>query len=295
MGRGARGRYVPHEDADEDGPHSDGELLMTELGAGVGLEPASSSSASGAAAPALLAAGPAGAASPHSDVADADDDGDNGGGGGAHVRSVDVTIGGRGGHVLRRVYHVVMFLLVPWVWYWHGDGLAAWLGTRPDRLLGFAGITCLVLEAARIWRRFVCIGCRTYEAAQVSAMAWGASGTVLVLMAAPGRGDSAADRAYVAAPIFWCLGLVDPLLGELKAAGHGLRRRSIAACLVATAVWAVSTAALAPDSGFAWFMVPVMGPLAVLSEYPSIPSVDDNGLMLLIPLAVATMLHPWAD
>lgn len=209
--------------------------------------------------------------------------------------SVDVTIGGRSGHALRRAYHVVMFALVPYLWFWHGRGLSSWLGTRPDRVLGAGGLLCLLGEAARVWRGFVCLGCRTYEARQVSAMAWGAVGTVLVLMLAPARGESPADRAYLAAPILWCLGLVDPVLGELKAAGMGLRRRSVVACLLATAVWAVSTAALAPDSGFAWAIVPVMGPLAVLSEFPSIPSVDDNGLMLLIPLGVVTMLAPWAD
>jgi hypothetical protein len=42
-----------------------------------------------------------------------------------------------------------------------------------------------------------------------------------------------------------------------------------------------------------WFMVVVLGSVTVLSELPALDYFDDNGVMLLVPLAFSILLKPF--
>lgn len=181
-----------------------------------------------------------------------------------------------------------------------------------------AFVIICVVEAVRLHFRWTCFGLRSYEATNLSAQFWGTVGCIIVFLVAPSRGPSKEEQGYLGIPIVWSLGIVDPLMGELKvrnaptlprsrslfafstrarAQYHKveLRRRVAIGVVCAAIVWAVAAAWLARDSVFAWIMVVVMAPITVAAEAPKVPSLDDNGLMLLIPLAVAVALHPWAD
>lgn len=81
----------------------------------------------------------------------------------------------------------------------------------------------------------------------------------------------------------------------MQARRFSLIFRSVAGSIAGMIAWAVSAAVFARDSVFAWVLVPVMGPIAVAAEYPSIPSVDDNGVILLVQLFTVVILFPWAD
>ena len=39
--------------------------------------------------------------------------------------------------------------------------------------------------------------------------------------------------------------------------------------------------------------VMMMPPITVLAEFPSVKNIDDNGMMLLIPLATSLVMQPW--
>ncbi|SPR00250.1 unnamed protein product (mitochondrion) [Plasmodiophora brassicae] len=200
-----------------------------------------------------------------------------------------LTVGGHGilPHLFRRSYHVVLFTAVPFVYYWY----CIPLGQQ------------IVLEAARIRQRFVCFGFRSYERTQISAQAWGTVGACLVLIAAPqmSGGATGADRAVIGMPILWTLGIVDPLLGELKshgAIGRRVRRgrgftlpeRTCLAVAVAWLIWAL----IGVVTGRAvWWIVALMGPIAVAAEYPKLVFIDDNAMMELVPLATALLLEPF--
>src|SRR4051812_7813686 len=74
--------------------------------------------------------------------------------------------------------------------------------------------------------------------------------------------------------------------------GVSLRVRSTIAVVATMIIWAISAATLASDNTFAWVMIAIMGPVVVAAEYPCIPSVDDNGVMCIVPLFTIIMLYP---
>lgn len=237
-----------------------------------------------------------------------------------------LTVGGHGilPHLFRRSYHVVLFTAVPFVYYWYCIPLGQQVGFAAPKVVALIAIAQIVLEAARIRQRFVCFGFRSYERTQISAQAWGTVGACLVLIAAPqvrgshtrrarwwgltrglppqvNGGATGADRAVIGMPILWTLGIVDPLLGELK--GHGAIGRRVRrgrgftlperTCLAVAVAWLIWALIGVVTGRAVWWIVALMGPIAVAAEYPKLVFIDDNAMMELVPLATALLLEPF--
>lgn len=91
---------------------------------------------------------------------------------------------------------------------------------------------------------------------------------------------------WIGIPIVLTVGLIDPLLGEMKNFKVRGSIRFLVGFAATFVLWASCVYVGANDSSFAWTMVPIMTFTCVLVEYPDIPSVDDNLLLQLVPLAI---------
>ena len=133
----------------------------------------------------------------------------------AHVEN---TIGGRRGHVLRRITHLSMIIL-PFIYYWHGNQIAELvteiieIETSREGVVLIALSLLVIIEAIRLFFGIAILGQRTYEKRQISALAWGGNTVCLCLLFAPLGGYK---EAYIGLPIIFTISIVDPLLGETR-------------------------------------------------------------------------------
>lgn len=195
------------------------------------------------------------------------------------------SVGGMGGHLFRRAVHLAMAIL-PWIYYWHGDYIAEIFRVTPTQFASAVVLILITAEAVRLKIGFTIVGQREYEAHQISALAWGAIGVGLVLLVAPQAGLKGAAYGL---PLVWSLTFVDPLMGELRRADAAPRTVAIAGVVACALVWV--------GCGF-WLGTPLwlallMAPLTVAAEWPRLRWIDDNGMMVLIPLTLLLLLHPW--
>ena len=138
-------------------------------------------------------------------------------------------------------------------------------------------------EAIRLRMGWTIVGQRSYEAKQVSALAWGALAIGLVFLVVP-------TKAY-AYPLILTLTFGDPFMGELRRRDVESKQVVYYACVLVLAIWLgcyyiFSTPLLACI---------IVAPIAVLSETPRLRYIDDNATMLLIPLAVVVTLEPFLN
>lgn len=188
------------------------------------------------------------------------------------------SVGGKAGHLARRMVHVSM-LLIPLVWYWGLDDFEATSGWTRDELAASLVVLIAVLEALRLWSGVLVFGQRAYEARQVSALAWGAGAIAVVLWLAPEQGLAGAAFGL---PIIWSLSLVDPLLGELRRAGVRASVVGLSGVAATAAIWG----ACMPWLGTPAWCVAVMPVVTVAAEWPRLRWIDDNATMTLVPLVV---------
>jgi hypothetical protein len=215
-------------------------------------------------------------------------------------------MGGYKAHIFRRVYHVCVFTLIAPLFYWYFDDVADAMNISVPKLLSIIIIVQIIAEAVRIHFGFIIFGMREYERKQVCAQAWGTVSTCIVFLLAypraysispafyPDRDDTTYNQrhacyAQVGLPIVWSLGFGDPLIGELKRLGFDAKQRSVIACAVLICVYVIS----ALWCGTAWWLAIIIPPIAIAAEYPSLKVIDDNGMMLLVPLLVTLVLEPW--
>lgn len=206
---------------------------------------------------------------------------------------VEGTVGGKHGHIARRVWHVVLFGLAPLLFFYLED-LAELLNTTCVRMVSVLCMIVIVFEALRLKFGIVVFAMREYEKKVISAQFWGMFGVCLIMLAAPYRPgtDSATfeDKVWIGAPIIWCLGAVDPLIGELKHKSWGLFSRSVLGAIVALIIFIVSCYTVHTP----WWFCLIYPEMIVLAEYAgAILRVDDNGLMLLLPLLMTYVFLPW--
>lgn len=186
-----------------------------------------------------------------------------------------VTKGGTLAHIFRRFFHMSM-LVVPFCYYYYFVHLAS---QKTLRLLILAFIFLVFLfEKFRIRARLVLFGQRLHEATHISTFAWTMLSLGIVLFFAP---------VYFAVPIVACCAFVDPLMGEMRL--HQVNKYPImmTGTMLAFIIWSAS-------AGFyhfpVWYGV-IIAPITVAAEWPSLKWIDDNALMLLVPLWVISLLH----
>ena len=123
---------------------------------------------------------------------------------------VELSVGGMSGHILRRGIHLAMSFL-PLLYFEFGEDVAEAVSLTLEQVVSAVILIAVVGEALRLRMGWTIVGQRSYEAKQVSALAWGALGVGMVFLLTP-----APAYAY---PLILSLSLGDPLLGELRRKG----------------------------------------------------------------------------
>lgn len=203
----------------------------------------------------------------------------------AHVEN---TIGGRRGHVLRRITHLSMMIL-PFIYYWYGNQIAEQvtkiieIETSREGVVLIALSLLVIIEVIRLFFGIAILGQRTYEKRQISALAWGGISVCLCFLFAPLGGYK---EAYIGLPIIFTISIVDPLLGETRRLFESDKLVILIAFIVGFLIWMLSSLFL--QTPF-WLSL-IMPPLAIASEWPSLKYIDDNATMILIPLIFSLLL-----
>jgi hypothetical protein len=172
------------------------------------------------------------------------------------------------GHLLRRLVHLCTPLFL--VYYW----LPPKLGTidKPILLLILL-VVVLNFEYIRIHRQWRIIGMREYEAQRMSAAAWAALAMAFAFLFFP---------VEYAAPAVIGMGLIDPLIGELRS-----RKSNLYPALPTVLHFAIVLTTLSVMIGFDYRAVLatlVATPLAIYFEKTRWRFIDDDFLMIVLPL-----------
>ena len=205
------------------------------------------------------------------------------------VDHVKHSVGGRGGHIFRRCFHVSM-AVVPWIYYEHGDAIAEVFSLEPVQFVSLFAIIAIVTELLRIKFGIIIVGQREYEKNQFSALGWGATSIALAIVAlsyldAP----NGAHAGWLTIPIILALPFGDPLMGEARR--MGLDNRAVYA--VGTLACGLTWLACGYFFGTPYWMALLMGPLTMIAELPKLKWIDDNATMVLIPLAAVLIIAPF--
>ena len=193
---------------------------------------------------------------------------------------VELSVGGMRGHIFRRSIHVGMILL-PWIYFEHGEMISDKLGLTLPQFVSTMVFTLFILEAIRLKFGITIFGQREYEANQISALGWGAFGIGIVFVMAP-------IEAY-AWPLILSLSLGDPFLGEMRRRGMNSRNVILSSTAFLILVWL----ACWHFFGTPWWLAFLFAPLCVASEWPRLRYIDDNATMVLIPLGMILLLEPF--
>ena len=206
------------------------------------------------------------------------------------VDHVKHSVGGKGGHIFRRIFHVGM-AAIPWTYYAHGETISDLVSlSSPVKVAAILGMCVFIFEMIRIRFGILIVGQREYEKHQFSALAWGAMSIALTFVAlSPWVGDEGTHAGWLAIPIILALTFGDPAMGEARR--MGLDSRSVFA--IGTIVCAMTWLACGYFFGTPYWMALLMGPLTTAAEWPKLKWIDDNATMVLIPLASVLLLAPF--
>jgi len=193
---------------------------------------------------------------------------------------VELSVGGMPGHILRRGIHLAISFL-PLLYFEFGNDVADYVSLTLEQVVSAVILIAVFGEALRLRMGWTIVGQRSYEAKQVSALAWGALGVGMVFLLAPEP-----EYAY---PLILSLSLGDPLLGELRRKGASTKNVIWAGIIGIALIWA--TCAYLVETP--WILVALMAPICVAAEWPRLRYIDDNATMLLIPLAVVLVIDPF--
>lgn len=189
------------------------------------------------------------------------------------------------GHILRRIIHLSI-ALIPLVYYWYGNKIASFFSLTPEKFVSIVLALILVLEAFRVWKRYAIYGQRAHEVNRISSAAWTFIAVTLVLLQAPHIG---VQGAGIGTALIFAMTVTDPLMGEariLNAPKYLVITLGVVAAFLAwfmCAIWL----------NIPWELAFIMSPITVTAERIPLHWMDDNAVMLLIPLALILLLAPW--
>jgi len=185
-------------------------------------------------------------------------------------------VGGDLGHWFRRATHVLM-CLVPLLYYPYHDIINEYLYMSSHVFLLLVMAVVLLLELLRLSRGWTTFGQHPHEAHHLSSFSWGVVGIVFVLIFAPGK--------QYGIPIIWACAFIDPLLGELRLAKVPTIWVTVLGLIGVAIIWLIAFWWL----GTPWWWVLVMPWITIAAEKPNFQWVDDNALMMLVPLALVLL------
>ena len=205
------------------------------------------------------------------------------------VDHVKHSVGGRSGHIFRRLFHMSM-AAIPWAYYVHGESIADLVSLTPLQVVASIGITAIILESLRMKTGFLIVGQREYEKHQTSALAWGAVSIALTIIAlSPWEGSGDTHAGWLTVPIILSLTFGDPAMGEARRMGVDNKSVYAIGTIICGLIWLGCGYFL----GTPYWMAILMGPLTMAAELPKLKWIDDNATMLLIPAAVVLILAPF--
>jgi dolichol kinase len=182
------------------------------------------------------------------------------------------------GHVCRRIIHlsgplVLVYYILPDPFLWISR--VGWV------LLGLSAI--LLLEAVRLSTGRVFFGLRDYEEKRLSAYAWGGIGVAIALLFFPMPFSIAAIVG-----VCWA----DPLIGEMRKR-EKMRLYPALPLLVYFLIVALCLFLFSDIGIIAVFLLSLAGSMSAIAiEHPRWP-VDDDFLMLVVPLFIMTLLYEY--
>lgn len=182
------------------------------------------------------------------------------------------TVGGVKGHVVRRIVHMAM-AIYPFLYYDFGQSIAAFFATTPQAIVIILVSLVIILDLIRIAFGSTVFGQREHEAGHPSSFAWAAVALGIVLLFAP--------KLY-AVPIIWSCAFVDPLIGEMRRFQVHQSWVAVVGIICVIGLWLLATLWW----GTPWWMALIMGPIIIAAEWPNLKWVDDNFLMMIVPLLV---------
>lgn len=193
---------------------------------------------------------------------------------------VELSVGGMGGHILRRAIHLGMSFL-PLIYFEWGESVADSLDLTLPQFVSCVVFLLFAAEGTRLKFGLTIYGQREYEARQISALGWGAFGIGLVFLLAP-------TEEYIW-PLILSLSLGDPFLGEMRRKGMTTRNVIVSSTLFLFLIWVACWHFVQTPLWLAF----LFAPLCVASEWPRLRYIDDNATMVLIPLGMVLLLEPF--
>jgi len=181
-----------------------------------------------------------------------------------------VTKGGKRGHLLRRLIHISIIFIPIFYYFFAKPSFSSHALTY---FLSFFIVTVLLFEWIRIKYRIVFFAQRAHEANQFSAFGWTMISIALVLLLSP--------TPQFAFPIIFNCALADPVMGEMRMRSISPYFVFLAGLCVVGLVWFF----FANLNGFSYYYL-CLAPLIVAVEFPTLKWIDDNALMMLVPLVV---------
>lgn len=186
-------------------------------------------------------------------------------------------------HIYRRLIHISM-MLIPWIF----EGYVQYIQPlMPISNLTF-GLLLIMLaisvESIRLYFGTLFFAQRPYERHQLSSLFWTACAILAVLAFTPEYHGSILPYTF---PLITSMAIGDPLLGECRAYKLPTYVSILITLILLMIVWFIS---------FLFFSIPayaifLMPCLAILGEYPSSRYIDDNALMLGLPLMALIIIQ----
>ena len=177
--------------------------------------------------------------------------------------------------LIRRGFHLTSPLWL--IWYWMPQD--SWIGVRKEAVLVSILCVALVIEAARLLTGRRILGFRADESERISSYAWGSLGLAFGLFFFPGE---------IVIVTFWGMAWIDPLCALARKKGwyRGIPILAYAALFLAV------EAAMEPflAVSYAWSTRVLFAVLATATAIPlegrKVPQLDDDFLMLIVPMVV---------
>lgn len=198
------------------------------------------------------------------------------------------TLGGKKGHIFRRLFHISM-IIIPFLYYWMGNEIAVmiskiigFINSREDLIILILFLI-ICLELIRLFFGIAIFGQREYEKKQISALAWGGISLCLCFLFAPLGGYK---ESYIGMPIILTLSIVDPILGETRKYLNSNFLIISIALVVSMIIWLSCSFLL----GTPYYFSIIMPPLSVAAEWPSMKYIDDNAMMIFVPLLFSILI-----
>ena len=183
----------------------------------------------------------------------------------------DRTRGGWYGHVFRRLVHLFCLTFFTVGFYGYFPYVEKALQWQKHPVLIVSVIVILLLDLFRIRCRFIFPGQRYHERQQLSSAAWSLLGLCVVFYFI--------DHLGYALAIALTSALVDPFNGECQ---RFLSKKFT--YLLGAALSMFIWLCCASIFGFPYWWSFILGPAAVLAEYPCLVYMDDNFMMMVVPL-----------